>query len=159
LITALIILGFVFALVGLAGSILPVIPGPPLGFLALIILSLSKNWEPFTPTFLIIMGGLTIFVTILDYVVPVAGARKYGASKPGVWGSVVGMIIGLFFFPPWGIVIGGFLGALAGEAVVGKEGRKMLRAGWGVFVGNLAGIGLKLALSGVMLFFYVKEMF
>lgn len=159
MITALIILGFVFALVGLAGSILPVIPGPPLGFLALIILSLAKNWEPFTPTFLIIMGGLTIFVTILDYVVPVAGARKYGASKPGVWGSVVGMIIGLFFFPPWGIVIGGFLGALAGEAVVGKEGRKMLRAGWGVFVGNLAGIGLKLALSGVMLFFYVKEMF
>lgn len=127
--------------------------------MALIILSLAKNWEPFTPTFLIIMGGLTIFVTILDYVVPVAGARKYGASKPGVWGSVVGMIIGLFFFPPWGIVIGGFLGALAGEAVVGKEGRKMLRAGWGVFVGNLAGIGLKLALSGVMLFFYVKEMF
>ena len=155
----LIILGLLFALIGLVGCILPVIPGPPLSFFALIILSYAKNWEPFSSTFLIIMAGLTIVVTILDYVVPASGAKKYGASRLGVWGSIIGMLFGLFFFPPWGMLIGAIGGALAGELAAGKEGKKALRAGWGVFVGNMVSIGLKLAFSGVILFFYVKEMF
>lgn len=155
----LIILGLLLALVSLAGCILPVIPGPTLSFLALIILSYAKDWEPFSSTFLIIAAGLAILVTILDYVVPVGGAKRYGASKIGVAGSIIGMLIGVFLFPPWGLFIGAFVGALAGELVAGKEGKKALRAGWGVFVGIMVGIGLKLAFSGVMLFFYVKEMF
>lgn len=100
-----------------------------------------------------------ILITILDYVVPVAGAKKYGASKLGVWGSIIGMLIGLIFFPPWGIFIGAFVGALAGELMARKEGKKVLRAGWGVFVGNMVGIGLKMAYSGFVLFVYIKEMF
>jgi hypothetical protein len=155
----LIILGLLFALIGLVGCILPVIPGPPLSFFALIILSYAKNWEPFSSIFLIIMAGLTIVVTILDYVVPASGAKKYGASRLGVWGSIIGMLFGLFFFPPWGMLIGAIGGALAGELAAGKQGKKALRAGWGVFVGNMVSIGLKLAFSGVILFFYVKEMF
>jgi uncharacterized protein YqgC (DUF456 family) len=155
----LIILGLLFALIGLVGCILPVIPGPPLSFFALIILSYAKNWEPFSSIFLIIMAGLTIVVTILDYVVPASGAKKYGASRLGVWGSIIGMLFGLFFFLPWGMLIGAIGGALAGELAAGKQGKKALRAGWGVFVGNMVSIGLKLAFSGVILFFYVKEMF
>jgi hypothetical protein len=155
----LIILGLLLALIGLVGCILPVIPGPPLSFFALIILSYAKNWEPFSSTFLIIMAGLTIVVTILDYVVPASGAKKYGASRLGVWGSIIGMLFGLFFFPPWGMLIGAIGGALAGELAGGKEGKKALRAGWGVFVGNMVSVGLKLAFSGVILFFYIKEMF
>lgn len=157
--TALIILGLVFALVGLAGCVLPGIPGPPLSFLALIILSYAKDWEPFSWTFLIIMAGLTIVVTVLDYVVPAAGAKRYGASKPGVWGSVIGMFTGLLLFPPWGMLIGAIVGALAGELVAGKEAGKALRAGWGILVGNVVVIGLKLAFSGVMLFLYVRGLF
>ena len=159
MVTGFSILGLLFALVGLAGSILPVIPGPPLCFLALIILSFAKDWAPFSPTFLIIMGGLTVAVTLLDFVVPALGVKKHGASKLAVWGSIIGMLIGVFFFPPWGMVMGAFLGALGGEAVYRREGRRLLRAGWGVFVGTMVATGLKLALSGVMLFFYVKEMF
>jgi uncharacterized protein YqgC (DUF456 family) len=156
---ALIILGLLFAMVGLAGCILPVIPGPPFSFLALIILSWAKDWEPFSSTFLIIMAGLTILLTILDYVVPVIGAKKYGASKLGLWGSIIGILIGLFFFPPLGMLIGAIVGALAGELIAGKEIKKALRAGWGVFVGNMLVIVLKLAFSGVILFFYAKEIF
>lgn len=155
----LIILGLLFAMVGLAGCILPVIPGPPFSFLALIILSWAKDWEPFSSTFLIIMAGLTILLTILDYVVPVRGAKKYGASKLGLWGSIIGMLIGLFFFPPLGMLIGAIVGAFAGELIAGKEVKKALRAGWGVFVGNMLVIILKLAFSGVILFFYAKEIF
>jgi hypothetical protein len=87
------------------------------------------------------------------------GAKKYGASKFGLWGSVIGMIIGIFFIPPWGIIVGAFIGALMGELASGKTGRSALRAGWGILVGNVLGVGLKLAFTVVVLFFYIKEMF
>lgn len=156
---ALIVLGLLTALMGLAGCILPIIPGPPVSFLALIILSLAKNWQPFGPAFLMIMGGLAVLVTILDYVVPVVGAKKYGASRLGVWCSIIGMLIGVFLFPPFGVFIGGFVGAMVGELLAGKEGRQSLRAAWGAFVGNLVNVGLKLAYCGVIIFYYVREMF
>ena len=156
---ALIILGFLCALTGLVGCIFPIIPGPPLSFLALILLSLARNWEPFSSTFLLIMGGLAVLVSILEYVVPVVGAKKYGASKPGIWISMIGMLVGVLFFPPWGMLIGAFLGALAGEVLAGKKGRKSLQAAWGAFVGNVVGIGFKLAYCGAIIFFFVKELF
>jgi uncharacterized protein YqgC (DUF456 family) len=105
------------------------------------------------------MGGLAALVTILDYVVPAAGAKKYGASTIGVWGSIIGLLIGFFFLSVLGMFIGGFVGAVAAEILAGRKRKEALRAGWGAFVGNLFGIGLKLALSGVILLFYVKEMF
>ncbi len=155
----LIIIGLLVSLTGLVGCILPVVPGPPLSFLALILISIAKHWQAFSPQFLYLMAALTILVTVLDYIVPAAGAKKYGASKLGIWGSIIGMFVGLLFFPPWGMLFGAFLGALFGELFVGKEGKKALRAGWGVFVGNMIGVGLKLAVSFVMLFYYIKAMF
>lgn len=157
--TSVIILGLIIALLGLAGCIIPLIPGPPLSFLALIILSLVRNWEPFSPTFLIIMAGVTAGVTISEYLLPISGARRYGASRLGLWGSVVGMITGLLLFPLWGIILGAVMGALGGELLAGKRGKQVLRAGWGVIIGNVVATGLKLALSGAMLYFYVREMF
>ena len=155
----LIVLGLILALAGLVGCIFPAIPGPPLSFAALIFLSYAKDWEPFGARFLIIMGGLAALVTVLDYVVPAAGAKKYGASTFGVWGSIIGLLIGFFFLSVLGMFIGGFVGAVAAEILAGRKRKEALRAGWGAFVGNLFGIGLKLALSGVILLFYVKEMF
>ena len=157
--TVVIILGLLIALVGLVGCIVPVIPGPPLSFLSLIIISIAKNWTPFSPTFLIIMACLTIVVTILDYLVPAGGAKKYGASKLGVRGSIIGMLLGLLFFPPWGTLICGIVGALAGEILAGKGGGKALRASWGIFLGYMLSTGLKLIFSGLLLFLYIKEMF
>jgi len=155
----LIILGLLIALIGLAGSILPVLPGPPLSYAALIVLSLAKKWEPFTMTFLIVMGLLMIAVTLVDYVFPAIGAKRYGASKAGVWCSVIGMLVGIFFIPPWGMFVGAFAGAVIGELAFGKGKRGAWRAGWGVFIGTMMGTGFKLAFSGVCIFFYVKGMF
>ena len=157
--TVLIILGLAVALIGLIGCVLPLIPGPPLSFLSLIILSYAKGWEPFSSTFLIFMAGMTIAVTISEYMVPIGAAKRYGASKPGVWLSIAGMLIGFFLVPPWGMVIGAVGGAFIGEFLAGKRSKQALLASWGVVVGNLVVIGIKIALCGIMLFFYVKEMF
>ena len=155
--TVLIILGLLFALVGLVGCLFPIIPGPPLSYLSLIILSYAKDWHAFSANFLIIMAAATLVVTLLDYVVAAGGAKRYGASKFGVWGSVIGMVVGIIFFPPLGMFIGALAGALIGELFAGKSGDEALRAGWGVFVGTLLGIGIKIAFCGTVLFFYLKE--
>jgi uncharacterized protein YqgC (DUF456 family) len=155
----IIAIGLILALAGMIGCILPVVPGPILSFCALLLLSWTKNWQVFSPSFLIIMGAFTAFLMIFDYMAPALGAKKYGASKSGLWGSAIGMIIGIFFIPPWGMIVGAFIGALIGELAAGKSGRKALRAGWGILIGNVLGVALKLAFTAVILFYYVKEMF
>lgn len=150
------IIGFLTALAGIAGCILPVLPGPLFSFLSLIILNLARNWQPFSTTFLLVMAGIAILLTALDYVVSLAGARKYGASKAGLWGSVIGMFIGIFFFPPLGIFIGAMAGAVVGEIAVGKKTPEAFRVGWGIFVGNIIGTALKLAYCLMLLFFFIK---
>jgi uncharacterized protein YqgC (DUF456 family) len=159
LVIILIVLGFLLALAGLIGCLLPVIPGPPLSFLALLFLSLAKDWEPFSATFLVVMGCLTAAVAVMDYLIPIKGAQRYGASRHGIWGSIIGMLLGMFFFPPLGMILGAFVGALLGELFAGREGRQALRAGWGTFVGTVASTILKVVFGGVVLFFYVKAMF
>jgi uncharacterized protein YqgC (DUF456 family) len=154
----IIVIGLILAIAGMIGCILPIIPGPILSFGALILLSWTKNWQAFSQTFLIIMGSLTALLMILDYIAPALGAKKYGASKKGMWGAAIGMIIGIFFLPPWGMIVGAFVGALVGELMTGKSGRKAVRAGWGILIGSVLGTGLKLAFTAVVLFYYIKEM-
>jgi uncharacterized protein len=154
----LIILGTLLSIAGFIGCILPVLPGPPLSYLALIAIAFAKGWEPFSITFLIVMGILAILITLLDYVLPLVGASRYGASKTGIILSIVGMFIGIFILPPWGIFIGAFVGAVAGEMLIGAKGKDALRAGWGIFVGNMLSTGIKLGYSIAVIFFYIKAM-
>jgi len=153
------VLGGFSMLVGLVGCVVPGIAGPPFSFLGLILLSIVRGWEPFSPGFLVAMAALTAVVTALDYIMPAAGARKFGASRTGFWGAVAGMLAGLLVFPPFGLIIGAFLGAVAGELWAGKQTHDALRAGWGVFIGVLAGMVLKLIASGIMTFFFVRALF
>jgi len=155
----LIILGVICLIIGIIGCIIPGLAGPPFSFLALILLSIAKRWEPFSPAFLIGMAALTIIVTALDYIVPAAGAKKYGASKFGFWGAVIGMIVGIIYLPPLGMIIGAFIGAFVGELLIGKQSSAALKAGWGVFIGVMFGILLKLIASGVMTFYFIKALF
>lgn len=152
-------LGLIVSIVALAGSFLPVIPGPPLSFLSLLIISFEKDWQPFSLTFLIFMGVITIILFFLDYIIPAIGAKKFGASRMGLTGSIIGMVIGLFIFPPFGIFIGAFFGAIAGELLSGKGTEKAIKIGIGTFVGNLASIALKLSFSIFALIMYIKALF
>lgn len=155
----LIVVGFIISLVGLIGCVAPAMPGTPLNFLALILLSLAKDWQPFSATFLIVMAIITIIVTVLENVIPAWGARKYGAEKASIWLALAGTFIGLIFFPPLGIFIGAFVGALVGEFAHGKEASTAFKAGWGVFVGTFLGIGIKLVASGIMFFYFIRNVF
>ena len=154
------IIGVILLIFGLIGCIIPAVPGPPLSFSAILILALVQGFaEPLTSNMIILMAFITVVVTVLDYVVPAAGAKKYGASKWGIWGSVGGMILGIVFFPPLGIIIGAFLGAVAVEILGGKEIEHALRAGWGVFVGTLLGTILKLTASFYMTYLFINALF
>ena len=155
----LIIIGLLLALAGFIGCIVPVIPGPPLSYLALIAISFARDWEPFSTVFLVIMGCLTMIIMVLDFVVPVVGASRYGASKAGIYLSIVGMFLGIFLFPPWGIFIGAFIGGIAGEILTGRKGKEALKVGWVIFLGNMLSVGIKLSFALVVIFFCVKEIF
>jgi len=152
--TFLIIAGLIFTLTGLIGCLLPVIPGPPLSFIALLLINFTKEVDLST-RFLLIMAILTIVVTILDYIIPVWGTKKFGGSKYGTWGATIGLIIG-FFLGPVGIISGPFAGAVLGEMIGGASGNRAIRAGLGSFFGFLMGTGLKLMAAGVMTFYYFK---
>jgi uncharacterized protein len=153
----LIIAGIVLLIVGLAGCVLPVLPGPPLSYIALLLLHFTGKYQ-FSNKFLVVWLIITAIVVILDYLVPVWGAKKFGASKRGVWGSVIGLVLGLFIFPPFGIIIGPFLGAVIGELTSGKETGPAMKAGFGSFAGFMAGILLKLIASGMMTWYFFKEL-
>lgn len=155
--TVLIVLGAVLQLAGLAGCVLPVMAGPPLNYAGLILLGLARGWETFSPAYLIIMGVLTASSAALDYYLPLAGTKKYGSSKRGFWGAMIGMALGILFFPPLGMIIGAFAGAVLGELTAGKPSAEALRAGWGAFVGVLLAMVFRLILSGVMTFSYILK--
>jgi uncharacterized protein YqgC (DUF456 family) len=154
--TIAIVIGSIFVLVGIAGCVLPILPGPVLIFLGLLILALLKDFfPPLTPTLMIVMAILTVIVTIGDYMIPLWGAKKYGTSKWGIWGSVAGMAIGLLF-SPFGMLLGAVIGAVAVEWLVQKEKGKAFKAGWGIIVGSLLGAVLKLGVSGMMVYYFIR---
>jgi len=87
------IIGAIFILLGLAGSVLPALPGPPLSFIGLLLFALARDFSPpLTSTLIIIMLIVTIAVAVVDYFIPLIGAKKYGASRWGIYGSLGGMI-------------------------------------------------------------------
>jgi uncharacterized protein YqgC (DUF456 family) len=155
----LIIIGAILILLGLAGSILPILPGPPLSFIGLLLLALINHFSsPLTPTLIILMGLATIVSVGLDYIIPVWGAKRFGASKWGIWGSVGGMVIGIFF-SPYGMFLGALMGAFIAEWLFHREKGQALRAAWGVFVGTLLGTVLKLGISAVMAYYFIRALF
>lgn len=153
-----IIIGLLFMLFGLAGCLLPVIPGPPLSYIGLVILQLSPNFQ-FSKNFMIIMAVIAVAVTVLDNFMPAWSAKKSGGSKRAVWGSMLGLALGMFIFPPWGLIIGPFAGAVIGELSTGKKSSEAIKSGFSTFVGFLGGVVIKLITSGVMLFYFLKEAF
>jgi uncharacterized protein YqgC (DUF456 family) len=153
--TTLIIIGSVLILAGIAGCFLPIVPGPPLSWLGLLLLEFTEP-APVSTEALVIYLVLVVLVTVADYFVPILGAKFSGGTKRGNIGSTIGVVAGFFIFPPFGIILMPFVGAVLGELSGGKEFKQAMRAGFGTFLGFLAGTFLKLAVSLVITFSFVK---
>lgn len=152
--TLLIILGILLLIVGLVGCILPMLPGPPLAYCALLLLQFTSK-APFEAKFLIFWAAITIAVTLLDYWVPIYGTKKLGGTKQGVWGATIGLLAGLFFFPPLGLIIGPFAGAFIGELVAGQSSDRAMKSAIGSFLGFLAGTLMKLVVTVFMIYYFI----
>ena len=150
------IISILLALAGIIGCFLPVIPGPPLSWGALLLLYFFGNGE-MSLQFLLIWLGITVVVTVLDYIVPAHFTRLSGGSKAAGRGSMVGLIAGLIFFPPWGMIAGAFIGALLAEVIINRSSiADSVKPALGSFAGFLCGTFVKLVASGVMFWYLFK---
>ena len=148
--------GILLALLGIAGSFLPVIPGPITSWLGLLLLHLT-DWVPMDKNFLIVTFAIALGVFLLDYIIPMLGTKQFGGTKSGMIGSTIGLVIGLLFLGPLGIVFGPFLGAFAGELSQNPKDEKMaLKSALGSLIGFLTGVFLKFSVSLVYVFFFVR---
>lgn len=150
--TILLLLGTGCIIAGFIGSFLPVIPGPPISYLGLIFLKLTAE-TPFSLQFMVIWAIIVGVVMILDNVIPAYGTKKFGGSPYGVTGSVVGLLVGVFF-SPLGLVIGPLIGAFLGELMAGKTSDRAFRSALGSFIGFLAGTILKVIATGMMGYYF-----
>ncbi len=150
--------GIIFIIAGILGCVVPVIPGPPLSYIGLLLLHFTSRYS-FSTRFLIIWLIITAIVYALDFIIPAWGTKKFGGSKRGIWGSIIGLIIGMFVFPPIGIIVGPFVGAVLGELSTGQESKAALKSGFGSFMGFLTGTLLKLIASGIMTWYFFKLLF
>lgn len=153
------ILACICLLVGFVGSIVPALPGPPLGYVGLLLLQWS-GYGGFSTRFLIIWAVVVIAVTVLDYFLPIWMTRRFGGSRAAMIGSGLGLIAGIFIFPPWGMILFPFVGALIGELIHDNtDTPKALRAAFGSFIAFIAGTGMKMVVSGIMIFYGVRAFF
>ncbi len=151
----LIILGSILLILGIWGAFLPALPGPPISFAGMLIFHFTHHFH-FSNRALIVIGVSALIITILDYFLPIWGTKYVKGTKFGVSGATLGMLAGLFF-PPLGIIIGPFLGALLAEIVNGTTHKKALMSALGSFIGLLAGVGFKFIFSIVVIIYILFQ--
>lgn len=154
--TILLILGVICLVAGLAGAVLPT-PGPSLSFGGFLLIHFSK-YAQFSTGVLIGLGLLTALMVVLDYLIPIWGAKKFGGTRYGAIGAMVGLVIGFFVIPGLGIFIGAFVGALVGELIGGSTRHVAMKAAIGSFLGFVTGMVMEVLLCLVMIGYAVVEL-
>ena len=149
-------LGFIFMLVGILGSFLPVLPGPPISWIGLLLLYLTEA----VPDDWWLLGITLVFaiaVFILDYIIPAVGTKKFGGSKAGIAGTIVGLLVAIIFpvLGPFGIIVWPFVGALVGELINKADQKTALKAAFGSFLGFLTGTFMKFLIAIIYLGIFI----
>lgn len=152
----LIILAGLLLIIGLLGCIMPILPGVPLCYVGILLLHFTSKIQ-FSTTFLVVWAVIVVAIQVLDYFIPIWGTAWFGGSRWGTLGSVVGIVVGMFF-GVGGIVIGPFIGAVIGELLTGRAIMPALKAGFGSFVGFMAGSVSKLVVAGFLIFYYIRAL-
>ena len=149
--------GLLLMLIGIIGSVLPVLPGVPISWLGLLTLFFAPS-IPFDSFFITITGIIALIIYILDYIIPAVGTKKFGGSRAGMWGTTIGLIVGIFTMGPFGILIGPFVGALIGELMFNKTERpQAFKAAFGSFIGFLGSTFMKFITTMVFLGLFIYK--
>ncbi|MGV8962509.1 MAG: DUF456 domain-containing protein [Candidatus Saccharimonadaceae bacterium] len=152
----LIILATLLLIAGIVGSVLPVLPGPPLSWIGLLLLKFIPSVSHrISWTEIVIIGLFTLFIAILDNVLPIWSTKRIGGNKKVVWGAGIGFVAG-FWFGPLGIILGPFVGALVGGLISGSHIKLAMKHASGAFLGFMGGIVLKFINLGVLVYYFIK---
>ena len=152
----LVLLALLFLILGIIGSFLPILPGPITSWFGFLILYLSDVTD-FSISLLITTFIIALIIWVLDFFIPAIGTKKFGGSKYGVIGTTIGLIIGVISPIPFGILIGPFLGALAGELINKSKSNQAIKAAFGSFLGFLASSFIKFIVSLVYFGVFIKK--
>jgi uncharacterized protein YqgC (DUF456 family) len=143
------ILAGVLVIAGFVGVVAPVLPGAPLVLAGLIVAAWAENFQYVGVWTLVLLGVLTALTFVVDAIASAMGVKRVGASKQAMWGALIGTTIGVFFGLP-GILLGPFVGAVAGELFVTRDAKQVGRAGVAAWIGFVVGTLGKLALMFTM---------
>jgi uncharacterized protein YqgC (DUF456 family) len=145
--TFILLLSLIFLFLGLLGVFLPIIPGPFFSFLAILLLQFFTSYS-FNTDYLIILGLLAIIITFLDYWLQVYSVRYFGGGKLSTIGVILGIILGIFFIPPIGVIVGPFIGAYLGALLESDfDFLNSFKVAGGALIGFLCGTILKFCYS------------
>jgi uncharacterized protein len=142
-----VVVGLVVAAVGV---VVPVLPGVPVALLATVVAGWLTGFERIDVATIVWVAVLAALAQGFDLLGNLIGARRFGAGRAGVWGGVVGSLVGLVLLPPWGFLLGALVGATGAEALTGRPAGEAWRAGVGSLLGTLAGVGGKLVIVVVI---------
>ncbi|MHB1419874.1 MAG: DUF456 domain-containing protein [Bacillota bacterium] len=153
------IISLLVILAGIAGTFLPLLPGLPLIFVGMLVYGLIAGFATITGKFLLLIFVLTLFGMSVEYWAGAMGAKKYGASRMGMGGALLGGIIGVIVMGPIGVIVGPLVGTVLGEIIQGKDLRNAVRAALGALVGQLGGTLIQFLIGIVMTIMFLMRLF
>ena len=148
----ILVIGVVLMLIGLVGCFVPVIPGPPICYVSLLVIHFFSDYT-LADDFLINWAIIMTAITVLDIWLQIYGVKRFGGKKMAIRGTTIGLVLGLFI-PPFGFVVGPFIGAFVGAYLesTDKDFVQVTKIAFGSFIGLLSGVVLKVVVCGVMIF-------
>lgn len=150
-----IVIVVILFIVGMLGAIYPVLPGVFAIYAAFFVYGWFLTFDKYNIWFWIIQTFILVVLIVADYIVGAWGVKKYGGSKASVIGSTIGIIVGPFVIPAFGLVLGPFIGAVIGEMLTGAKLKQSLLVGWGSLVGLLSSVVVKIVLQLVMIILFI----
>ena len=138
-------------LIGLLGTVLPVLPGIPLAFIGMLLAAWVGGFKEISVLTIVILALLTLCSVAIDFLASAIGAKRAGASKMAIVGAGIGSLLGALFFSLPGLILGPFIGVLAVETAKGKGVREASKIGFATWLGMVVGVVLKIGLAFAML--------
>ena len=149
-------LAIVLVIIGLAGTVLPALPGVPLIFGGLLLIAYQDGFNKVGAITLIVLGILAVLAFVIDYLAAVCGAKRVGASRLAIIGATGGTLLGLFF-GFLGLIVGPFVGAAAGEFITRQDAIQAGKVGLATWLGIVIGIAAKLGIAFLMVGIFVTK--